>query len=106
LLLSGRRLPLRDPLPPADYYVLISRGDQRPNCQVYHWTLRQPLPVMPIPLKAPDPDLHISLGEVFTIAYDKGRYARGLKYGAPPAVHLPAQTRDWVIQQASHLATK
>src|SRR5580704_9755101 len=35
LLLSGRRLPLRRPLPPADYYVLISRGDQRPNCQVY-----------------------------------------------------------------------
>ena len=40
LLLGGRRLPLRDPLPPADYYVLISRGDQRPNCHVYHWTLR------------------------------------------------------------------
>jgi hypothetical protein len=101
LLLAGSRLKLRDPLPPADYYVLVSRGDQRPNCQVYHWTLPQPLPVIPIPLKAPDPDLSINLGEVFATAYDKGRYARSLKYGAPPAVRLPAESREWVARQAS-----
>jgi hypothetical protein len=99
LLLAGRRLPLRDPLPPADYYVLISRSDQRPNCQVYAWTLRQTLPVIPLPLKAPDPDLQIDLGEVFTIVYDKGRYARSLNYRDPPAIHLPSETREWVVQQ-------
>jgi hypothetical protein len=101
LLLSGRRLQLRHPLPPADYYVLISRGNQRPDCQVYHWTIRQPLPAIPLPLKAPDPDLEINLGEVFTTTYDKGRYARSLNYSAAPAVHLPAPTLDWVLQQAN-----
>jgi hypothetical protein len=100
LLLTGRRLTLRDPLPPADYYVLVSRGDQRPDCQVYAWTLRQPLPVIPIPLKAPDPDLRLDLGEVFTATYDKGRYARSLNYGVPPIVRLPAQTREWIPEQA------
>jgi hypothetical protein len=105
LLLGGHRLPLRYTLPPADYYVMVSRGEQRPNCQVYHWTLRQPLPEIPIPLKAPDRDLPINLGEVFTIAYEKGRYRRSLKYSAPPAVHLPAQTRDWVLEQAARNAT-
>lgn len=35
LLFGGRRLPLQDPLPPADYYYLVSRGDRRPDCQVY-----------------------------------------------------------------------
>ena len=29
LLLGGRRLPLDEPLPPADYYYLLFRGDQR-----------------------------------------------------------------------------
>jgi hypothetical protein len=101
LLLSGRRLQLRHPLPPADYYVLVSRADQRPDCQVYHWTLRQPLPAIPLPLKAPDPDLEINLGEVFTTTYDKGRYARSLNYSAPPAVHMLAPTLDWVLQQAN-----
>ena len=104
LLLAGRRLPLRYPLPIADYYVLVSRGDQRPNCQVYAWSLRQPLPPIDIPLKAPDPDLRIDLGDVFNIAYAKGRYGRALKYGAVPVVHLPAATHEWVMQQAKQTA--
>lgn len=103
LLLGGRRLPLRDPLPPADYYAMISRSGERPDCQVYHWTLRRPLPVIPLPLKAPDPDLRIDLGDVFTVTYDKGRYARSLDYSAPPFVHLPAETREWVLQQAKQI---
>jgi hypothetical protein len=40
LFLGGQRLPLQRPLPPADYYYLLSRSDQRPDCQVYYWTLR------------------------------------------------------------------
>jgi hypothetical protein len=100
LLLCGRRLTLRKPLPPADYYALVSRGDRRPDCEVYSWTLRQPLPTIPLPLKAPDPDLPLDLGAVFSTTYDKGRYARSLSYGAPPVVHLPAATREWVTQQA------
>jgi hypothetical protein len=105
LLLAGRRLPLRYPLPVGDYYVLISRGDQRPNCQVYAWTMRQPLPAIRIPLKAPDPDICIDLGEVFQITYDKGRYRRSLKYGAAPVVHLQAPTREWIMHQARQSAT-
>jgi hypothetical protein len=38
LLVGGRRL--EKALPAADYYYLVSRSEQRPDCQVYHWTLR------------------------------------------------------------------
>jgi hypothetical protein len=99
LLLAGTRLTLRDPLPRADYYALVSRGDRRPDCQVYSWTLRQALPIIPLPLKAPDPDLPLDLAAVFTTVYDKGRYARSLPYGAPPAVRLSEEMREWVVQQ-------
>src|SRR5438046_2302924 len=47
LLLKGQRLPLEEDLPPGDYYALVSRGDQRPTCNVYAWTLRQSLPPIP-----------------------------------------------------------
>jgi hypothetical protein len=47
LLLAGRRLPFMKPLPAADYYYSIARAEQRPDCQVYHWTLHQPLPTLP-----------------------------------------------------------
>jgi hypothetical protein len=99
LLLAGSRLALRDPLPPANYYALVSRGNRRPECQVYHWMLPHPLPPIPLPLKTPDPDLSLDLGAVFTTTYDRGRYARSLRYDAPPVVRLPPETRDWVLQQ-------
>ena len=49
LLLGGRRV--QEPLPAADYYYLVSHGDRRPDCDVYRWTLRDPLPTLPIPLR-------------------------------------------------------
>lgn len=53
LLMCGLRLPLDVPLPPADYYALVSRSDQRPNCEVYPWKLRESLPTLAVPLDAP-----------------------------------------------------
>ena len=83
LLRGGQRLPLEKPYPPGDYFALISREERRPDCQVYAWTVQQPLPPIPIPLRAPDPDIWIDLGEVFTITYDRGRYARSIDYTSP-----------------------
>lgn len=88
LLVGGDRLRLRKPLPPADYYAFIARGDRRPQCDVFHWSVRQPLPVIPIPLLAPDPDLQLNLQELFTTTYERGRYRRSLKYSAPPLTPL------------------
>src|SRR5437870_3417594 len=72
LLVGGKRLPLREPLPSGDYHAMISRAEDRPNCEVYSWTVRQPLPTIPIPLRAPDADLHVDLGEVFRTTYQRG----------------------------------
>src|SRR5262249_22744001 len=55
LLFGGRRLPLQQSLPPADYYYLLSRGDQRPDCQVYRWTLGSPCPHYPSHCARPMP---------------------------------------------------
>jgi hypothetical protein len=90
LLRGGQRLPLKKAYPPGDYFALISRHDHRPDCQVYAWTVRQPLSSIPIPLKAPDLDIWIDLGEVFAITYDRGRYARSIDYtSAPPGFEKP-----------------
>jgi hypothetical protein len=99
-LLGGRRLPLKKPLPAGDYFALIYRSDRRPDCNVYAWTVRQPLPPIPIPLKAPDPDVRIDLNAVLTVAYERGRYARVLDYKAAPSVPLSGETLDWITQQA------
>lgn len=96
LLRGGRRLPFKKPLPPGDGYYFISRAEQRPDCQVYAWPLAQPLPTLPVPLRAPDPDLLINLAEVFTTAYDRGRFQRRINYrGAMPG-HLRTDETTWV----------
>jgi hypothetical protein len=100
LLLGGRRLPLQRPLPPGDYYALIARGDRRPACEVYAWTVQQPLPAIPIPLQAPDPDVWLDLAAVFATAYERGRYARSVDYQAPPGLALTEDKRNWIWQQA------
>ncbi|HEX5273090.1 MAG TPA: DUF4058 family protein [Gemmataceae bacterium] len=83
LLLKGQRVPFEEELPPGDYYAFVSRGDRRPKCQAYHWTMRQPLPPVPVPLLAPDPDVWIDLGAVFRTTYERGRYARSIDYDGP-----------------------
>ncbi len=96
LLLGGKRIPLEKPLPAGDYHMILSRWEQRPNCEAYSWSLRDRLPTLPIPLQAPDPDILIDFGAVFTTTYDRGRYARALAYQATPVAPVREEERAWV----------
>jgi hypothetical protein len=78
LLVSGGRLPMKRPLPKADYHAVVSRWERRPDCEVYSWTVRQPLPRLPIPLRDPDPDVVVDLASVYHTAFARGRYARSI----------------------------
>lgn len=100
LLVGGRRLPMERPLPPGDFFAIIARWEQRPDCQVYSWTVRHRLPKIPIPLKAPDPDISIDLAEVYTTAFDRGRYARSIDYQAPLDSPLHPEDRAWAEESA------
>jgi hypothetical protein len=100
LLLRGERLPMDRPLPPGDFYALVSRADQRPHCDVYSWTLRDPLPTIPIPLLRPDPDALLDLGPVFATESEQGRYARRIDYSIPPAIVKKPADRAWAQRTA------
>lgn len=99
LLLKGKRLPLEEELPPGDYYTLVSRGDRRPKCDVYSWTLRNALPAIPIPLLAPDFDVWLDLGALFRTTYQRGRYDRSVDYSMPPPVKLDNAMQAWVTER-------
>ncbi len=96
LLLGGHRMPLRVPLPPADYYAFCARADRRPDCDVYHWNMPEPLPPLPVPLLQPDPDVLIDVGAVFATAYERGRFAREIDYGQPPPVPVGDERQQWI----------
>ena len=99
LLLGGRRLPLSKPLPSGDYFVLISRAEKLPNCEVYPSLLRRPLPTIPIPLRAPDDDVLIDMQAVLRLAYERGRYGRSLAYGQIPKAVMAEKDKRWVMDR-------
>src|SRR5205807_8592511 len=51
LLRGGPRLPLKD-LPECEYYVRVSRAEERPQAGLWPLRLRKRLPVIPIPLRS------------------------------------------------------
>lgn len=95
LLLAGRRLPFNKPLPAADYYYSIARAEQRPDCQVYHWTLREFLPTLPVPLRHPDADIQTDLSAVFATVYDRAKFFRRVDYRGPIPAFLGDADRQW-----------
>ena len=94
LLLKGRRMPFNERLPPGDYYYLVARGDQRPECEAFALSMRNALPTVPVPLRPPDADCMVNLQTVFATAYQRGRYFPAINYKAKPpvAVEMPLLT--------------
>ena len=96
LLRGGPRLPLQD-LPVCDYYVLVSRAEERPRAGVWPIALREPLPVVPIPLHAPDADATLDLQAVLHRIYDAARYQNYI-YATPPQPPLRTNDASWAMQ--------
>jgi hypothetical protein len=96
LLRSGRRVPMRDPLPDFPYFVLIHRASSRPLADVWPIGLQDPLPSIPVPLLAPDADVELNLQAAFSGAYDSVGYGRAIDYAAQPSLPLPDSEAEWV----------
>ena len=93
LLRDGPRLPL-DGLPTCDFYALVSRVEDRPRVGVWPIGLRDPLPIVPIPLTFGDADVPLDLRAAFNRVYDGAGYARYL-YSYPLDPLLSPEDAAW-----------
>jgi hypothetical protein len=84
LLRGGVRPPLERPVPTAPYYVVLSRVDRRPHVAVWPIQLQDDLPLLPVPLLEPDPDVPLDLAAVVADVYERGGYASIIDYTMPP----------------------
>ncbi len=103
LLLAGERLPHKELLPSGDYFDYVARGNRRPDCDVIHWSVRQSIPSIPIPLRQPDPDLILDLQKLFVATYERGRY-RSLKYSRKLVLPLSTDDLEWAARTAGTVA--
>lgn len=98
-LRTGRRVPMREPLPDVPYFVFLGRSERRPIIHVWPIRLDMVLPVIPLPLLAGDDDAALDLQGAFTGVYDALGYDLSTDYPRPPHVALSAKERDWIQQR-------
>jgi Protein of unknown function (DUF4058) len=95
LLRSYPRMPFDDPLPAADYIVMVCKSGERPRSTVWPISVRQPLPTVPIPLLAPDPSVPLDLGQALRTAYERARYDLRVDYRTPAVPPLSPADVAW-----------
>lgn len=96
LLREGQRVPMRQPLPPASYFVLLSRAEKRPVLDVWAIGLQDPLPCdVLVPLLPGDADVTLDLQRALTTIYDLLGYDLAVDYTRGPEVPLPPQEAAW-----------
>ena len=84
LLSTGHRRP---------YYVTIHRGAKVHEAEVYAIDLRDPLPVIGIPLRSGEPDADVDLQPLFDRTYSGGRFP--INYDRPCDPPLDGDDLTW-----------
>lgn len=101
LLRAGVRIGFAQTLPTGHYYCFVSRASRPGFTDAHAWGVRSRLPTIPVPLRAPDGDAVVDLGEPFAEAYARGRYWKLIDYSKPPPPPpFSPEDAEWVAQTA------
>jgi hypothetical protein len=97
LLRGGKRLPLSEPPPEVrDYYIMVCRSWEHPRADFWTFTVRDPLPLIPVPLADDVAPVMLDLKTCLDRAYDEARYATELHYNEPLTLRLGKADAAWV----------
>ena len=81
----------------AAYCVFVSRAANRPRAGVWPVRLRDPLPEIPVPLRAGEPEARLDLRAALDRVYDAARYHLYV-YNGTPRPRLSAEDEAWARQ--------
>ena len=95
LLRGGQRVPMKEALPAAPYFVFLSRAEQRPLTEIWPIALDEQLPTVPVPLLPGDEDVALGLQAAFEANYDLLGYDLAVDYGQPPEIPLRGEAAAW-----------
>jgi hypothetical protein len=100
LLRAGQRPRLTKALPNAPYFIFLSRAERRPSIEIWPLSLQAAIPLVPVPLRYPDPDIPLDLSKVLHQIYTNARYDVQVDYrNAPPAPDLAPDDATWLTAQ-------
>ena len=89
------------PAKPFDYLICMNRWPARRRFEIYPWLLRDPLPVIDIPLADPDPDVPLSIHTALAQVYDEADYMLRVRYDQPCVPSLSPEDQQWAFEHWS-----
>jgi hypothetical protein len=95
LLRGGQRMALNGKLPRFDYCALVSRATRRPAADFFVFTIRDQLPVVPVPLVPGEADVPLSLGKCLNRVVEQSRYELTVNDQLPPDPPLSLADAEW-----------
>ncbi|MEZ4960021.1 MAG: DUF4058 family protein [Saprospiraceae bacterium] len=96
LLRRGER-PMEHPYLPKSHYLVTLVRAGKGKTQVWAMDVKEPLPVVPVPLKQPDEDTFLDLGKAMKDLYEQGVFEKSIDYGeAPPPPAFSEKEVDWM----------
>jgi hypothetical protein len=101
LLRRGTRpLPANRRMGDTSYVISVTRADAH-NIEVWPFSVRDTIPVVPVPLLPPDPDIELDTGAALADVYDSASYEKSINYAEPPPppAFAPADLR-WTEERA------
>jgi hypothetical protein len=93
---SGQRMPVDD-LPACDYVVMVSRSYDRPRVELWPLSLRDALPLIPVPLRLGRTDATLDLGPLLRDQFDAAGY-EDYVYRTSPLPPLAGADADWAAR--------
>lgn len=99
LLRRGARPFAQPRLPEVPYCIALTRA-QAKQMEIWPVELATTLPVVPVPLQEPDPDVPLDLQAVLNAIYDEAAYDLSLDYDqVPPPPAFSKADADWLQKQ-------
>jgi hypothetical protein len=91
LLRKGEHFALGLELATSQYYVLVARGDRRPQADLYAFDLTEPLPAFPLPLDGHSAEPIVELQRIFTELFDRAGFDLVIDYQTTLSSSLPKE---------------
>ncbi len=100
LLHAGKPLPMT--VSEENHYrIIVSRARQRPSADFYLFSVRQPIPDIPLPLLRGDSEPAIALNQILHELYDQSGYDLDIDYRRmPPPPAFTKEDAAWVQETA------
>lgn len=80
----------------TDYYILVSRGYQRPEADLYGFNLKEPIPIFPVPLKQSEKQPSVDLQKLLNEVYQKARFDLVIDYSQLVKPSLSVEEKSWI----------